>query len=447
MFSTYIPNPKNAMHEQFEVTSFLHKIVVSPRNGRVHIVGKDIEWCLDIIDGQVLFAAHSLQYLATLETILPALGYEALLPFYWRLTALDLFRRQIDHCGLEALSWTSKVVGALVQYNTINLDQAEKILAKLTEDAVEALLGLDAATVSWFTFPKEHWYSKNDGLSLTSLIDSLTKRLQGWQPLCDRISSPHQRPYCDTPSDLYQSVPQGMLSHEMLEALVRLMQGSSIRQLALAVKQDELKLAQLLYPYIEHRMIKLWSPVQPLDRLPWLPKKLSVRSPAAVASTPLLDRRDHSSVANGLASNGKNAKGVVAPLATVSKSRYLIICIDDSQTMLEKIESYLDPEYFEFKAIIDPVKSVSKICDMQPDLVLMDVSMPTINGNSLCEILKRSYMFKDVPIIMISSNHGALNKAKADLSGATDFLGKPFSKNQLLNILESHLNIPVKKSG
>ncbi|MEM1239701.1 MAG: DUF4388 domain-containing protein, partial [Cyanobacteria bacterium P01_H01_bin.26] len=274
------------MYEQFEVTSFLHKIVGSPRNGRVHIVGKDIEWCLDILDGQVLFAAHSLQYLAALETILPDLGYEALLPFYWRLTELDLFRRQIDHCGLEALNWTSKVVGALVQYNTINLDQAEKILAKLTEDAAEALLGLETATVSWFPFPEEHWYSKTDGLSLISLIDSLTKRLQGWHPLCDRISSPHQRPYCDTPSDLYQSVPQGMLSHEMLEALTRLMQGSSIRQLALAVKQDELKLAQLLYPYIEHRMIKLWSPIQPLNRLPWLPKKLSAQSSAAVASTP-----------------------------------------------------------------------------------------------------------------------------------------------------------------
>ncbi|MEO0349609.1 MAG: response regulator [Cyanobacteria bacterium P01_A01_bin.15] len=436
------------MHEQFEVTSFLHKIVVSPRNGRVHIVGKDIEWCFDIIDGQVLFAAHSLQYLATLETILPDLGYEALLPFYWRLTELDLFRRQIDYFGLEALNWTSKVVGALVQYNTINLDQAEKILAKLTEDAAEALLGLEAATVSWFAFPEEHWYSKTDGLSLISLIDSLTERLQGWQPLCDRISSPHQRPYCDTPSDLYQSVPQGMLSREMLAALARLMQGSSIRQLALAVRQDELKLAQLLYPYIEHRMIKLWSPIQPLDRLPWLPNKLSAQSSAAVvASTPLLDRHDHSSITNGSVSNGRNFKDLAASMTTVAKSRSLIICIDDSQTMLEKIESYLDPEYFEFKAIIDPVKSVSKICDMQPDLVLMDVSMPTINGNSLCEILKRSYMFKDVPIIMISSNHGALNKAKADLSGATDFLGKPFSKKQLLKILENHLNVPVNQSG
>lgn len=470
------------MHdEKFEIISFFQKTISTSKSGRVHIVGKDVEWCLDIDDGRLLFAAHSLQYLTTLENVLPSLGYEAALPVYWRLVRSDLFKHQSGGRGLDALGWTCRLVSALTRYNALSLEQAERTLAKLSEDAVESLLGLETATVSWHPLPKEMWHTTIEGVAISPLLDYLTQRSQLWQSVCDRIISPHQRPYCDNPADLYQSVPQGLLPHQMLKALARLMQGASIRQLAQAVKQDEVKLAKLLYPYIRHRVIKLWPPVQPLDRLPWLPEAtqgqptqaanlvtptvshrnaasgLAASGRLAANSRPLVNRVPASNLAAG-ANSGANSGANNNPepdtrvlthqsgssildrrSSTESKSRYLIICIDDSQAMLEKIDSYLDPEHFELKTVIDPVASVSKICAMKPDLVLMDVSMPSINGNSFCQILRRSYMFKDVPIIMISSNAGPLNKATAESSGATDYLEKPFSKAQLMKVLETYL--------
>lgn len=450
------------MSVQFEITSFLREAFESSQNGRAHIVGKGTEWCLDIADGQVLFAAHSLQYLTALETALPSLGYEAALPVYWRLTQY-LYKRQIGERGLEALNWTSKVVGALVQHNTLNLKQAEATLAKLIEDAVESLLGLESATITWHPLPQGMWHLTTSGIQVSTLVSYLSKRLDSWQLMADRICSPHQRPYCETPEDIYKPVPQGQLSQQMLQALVRLMQGSSIRQLAQAIKQDEVKLAKLLYPYIEHRVIKLWPPIQPLDRLPWLPAAQvasAVPTTAAVNSNNQLTKSTATSVngnnqltkstrSNRPVANGGSAVSTPnkRPIKKTSRSRHLIVCIDDSQAMLEKVDSYLDPEHFELKTIIDPVASVSKICAMKPDLVLMDVSMPSINGNSLCEILKRSYMFKDVPIIMISSNASPLNKATAQSSGATDYLEKPFSKAQLINVLETYLEINLEKVG
>ncbi len=474
------------MYERFEIIPFLNRIIESPGNGRVHILGKQAEWCLDIVDGRVVFGAHSLQYLMTLETVLPSLGYEAALPIYWRLVQY-LYKRQPHDQGLEALNWTSKVVGALVQHKTLTLKQAETIVVKLVEDAVESLLGLELATVTWHPVPQELWHVTTAGTPVSSLISYVSQRLRAWQPVCDRICSPYQRPYCENMDALYQPVPQGLLSHQMLAALARLMQGATIRQLAQAVKQDEAKLAQLLYPYIQHRVIKLWPPLQPLDRLPWLPgeklpettsagadalqtEQLPVRQVAnnQPLSTNGLTAKQQSSTAheittnkqppvtNGLATkhyssptNGLSinppsvdnldSKRLIKRSSTGAQSRYLIVCIDDSQAMLEKIESYLDPEHFELKTIIDPVASVSKICSIRPDLVLMDVSMPSINGNSLCQILKRSYMFKDVPIIMISSNASPLNKATAQSAGATDYLEKPFSKMQLMKVLETYL--------
>ena len=444
------------MSGQFEITTFLSEAFESRQDGRAHIVGTDAEWCLDIVNGQVLFAAHSLQYLTALEAALPGLGYEAALPVYWRLTQY-LYKRQTGDQGLEALDWTSKVVGALVQHNTLNLKQAEATLAKLAEDALESLLGLESATVTWYPLPQGLWHLTTSGTQISTLVNYLSKRSESWQPLSDRICSPHQRPYCETPEDIYKPVPRGQLSQQMLQALVRLMQGSSIRQLAQAIKQDEAKLAQLLYPYIEHRVIKLWPPIQPLDKLPWLPtrhrvtKMASTVSPAAATMSVTNNNKplNGTSIKERKPANGGLTANPPAkrPSNQPSRSRHLIVCIDDSQAMLEKVDSYLDPEYFELKTIIDPVASVSKICAMKPDLVLMDVSMPSINGNSLCEILKRSYMFKDVPIIMISSNASPLNKATAQSSGATDYLEKPFSKAQLVNVLETYLEISLEKVG
>lgn len=453
------------MHDHFEAIPFLKKILETRQTGRVHITGKDIEWCLDIADGRLVFAAHSLQYLNTLDTTLPNLGYEALLPVYWRLTQLKVYKRHIDHSGLESLNWTSKIVGALVQYNLLETEQTEEILAKLAEDAVESLLGLENADVVWHPFPQKMWYAANEGTEIASLVNYLSERLQVWQPLSDRICSPHQRPYCESPKDLYQLT--GGLSQQMLESLVRLMQGASIRQLAQTIKQDETKLAQLLYPYIKHRAIKLWPPLPPFDRLPWLPT--TKQQPPELATSPVgqisevttdinqpsnsgpidnsTTHRD-SPTTNGLSANNNQPESSDSTInylgkndSATLKSRYLIICIDDSKAMLEKIESYLDPARFELKAIMDPVKAISKICTEKPSLVLMDISMPSISGNSLCSILKRSYMFKNVPIIMISSNTGALNKAKAEVSGAAGYLEKPFSKSQLMQVLDTHLNL------
>lgn len=488
------------MYERFEIIPFLNRLSEAPQNGRVHILGKQAEWCLDIVDGRVVFSAHSLQYLRTLETALPSLGYEAALPVYWRLIHY-LYRRHPNDQGLETLNWTSKVMGALVHHKALTLKQAESVLFKLTEDAIESLLGLELAAVTWHPLPKELWHVATAGAPISSMLSYVSQRLRAWQPVCDRIYSPHQRPYCENTEELYQQVPQGLLSNQMLGALARLMQGSTIRQLAQSVKQDEAKLAQLLYPYIQHRVIKLWSPLSPFDRLPWLPgaklpeilptadtavssqteqpsarlvphnpppspQKLTAKQPPTVtqgevtnypssaspANSNGLTTKRYSSAVDGSSTNSLNAnnpgsRSSIKRSSTGKQSRYLIVCIDDSQAMLEKIESYLDPEHFELKTIIDPVASVSKICSTRPDLVLMDVSMPSINGNSLCQILKRSYMFKDVPIIMISSNASPLNKATAQSAGATDYLEKPFSKMQLMNVLETYLETQLDGSG
>ncbi|NEP61793.1 MAG: response regulator, partial [Symploca sp. SIO2G7] len=186
----------------------------------------------------------------------------------------------------------------------------------------------------------------------------------------------------------------------------------------------------------------------PLRNTPAVVASTVTSNSSAILNHSSLATSHHNKYSNGLPPSSKDKIGDLEKSSNlVAKSKYLIVCIDDSQAMLEQIESYLASDYFTLKLIVDPISSVADICAMRPDLVLMDVSMPNINGNSLCKILKRSFIFKDVPIIMISSNISAVNKAQAQAAGATNYLGKPFSKSQLMAVIEPYLEIPLNKSG
>ncbi|MEM9809103.1 MAG: hypothetical protein AAF959_27940, partial [Cyanobacteria bacterium P01_D01_bin.56] len=311
------------MHGKFEVASFLKSVLDSRRDGRVHIASKGVDWCLDISNGEVLFAAHSLQYLATLEAVLPELGYESALSIYWRLIRSETYGWKQDAQAVDQLSWTSQIVGGLVRFEALRIEQATKTLVTLTKDAVDSLLGLESAAVVWHSLPQRAWHMNTRGISIKALLRFLSERQQAWLPVCDRIISPHQRPYCEIPEDLHQPVPQGRLSREMLMSLGRLMQGASIRQLAQTIKQDEAKLAELLYPYICHRVIKLWPPVQPLDRLPWLPTQSPVtadQSSVAVISASASDHTGNHLVSSATQVQPKTANCLlVANKSTTSK--------------------------------------------------------------------------------------------------------------------------------
>lgn len=113
--------------------------------------------------------------------------------------------------------------------------------------------------------------------------------------------------------------------------------------------------------------------------------------------------------------------------------------------MLEMLEHYLEDECFDVTTVANPMQSIPALFAAHPDLVLMDVSMPGINGNRLCQILKRSSAFKTTPIIMVSGNTGVLDKTKAKAMGATDYLPKPFSKETLLDLISHYLGLSLSR--
>ncbi len=420
------------MTNSFNALALCREIALPLSSGHLTVTSNGITWDVSLLQGRLQYALHSVQSLETLEYHLLKLGHDRAAQSARKLTQADAARRGL---GESQAPWIVQAATVLLNEGLLTSPQLTNLLLAVSEDALEYLLWLPQGSSQWQTTPAVPAYPLElDRLSrLSEVLDRLETRQQAWQRLWPLITSPYQQPYCPDPSQLHQAVPGALLSQDVLNMLVKLMQGASLRKLSLFLKQDDLKVAQLLHPFLDKGILALRSPQIPFSTLPPIPPRIERRRrPRKPGGTAPMERSE--------------AAPLINPLMP-SQPVYKIVCIDDSPAMLDTIQQYLGSEQFEITTVENPMESLSALFAMKPDLILMDVSMPGINGNRLCQILRRSSVFKDLPIIMVSGNTGVLDKAKAESSGATDYLTKPFTREGLLAIVNTHLNKSVSSRG
>ncbi|AKG22856.1 response regulator [Calothrix sp. 336/3] len=125
--------------------------------------------------------------------------------------------------------------------------------------------------------------------------------------------------------------------------------------------------------------------------------------------------------------------------ASQSQSLYTVACIDDSLTVLNSIRHFLDENTFDVVMINDPVKALMQILRSKPDLILLDVEMPNLDGYELCSLLRRHSHFKHTPIIMVTGRTGFIDRAKAKMVRSSGYLTKPFTQSELLKMIFKHV--------
>lgn len=143
-----------------------------------------------------------------------------------------------------------------------------------------------------------------------------------------------------------------------------------------------------------------------------------------------------------LANKSANTSGAAGATQTPAKKKttYTIACIDDSTTVLNAINSFLDDKSFSVVMINDPVRALMQVVRIKPDLILLDVEMPNLDGYELCSLLRKHSLFKTTPIIMVTGHTGFLDRAKAKLVRASGYLTKPFNQSELLKMVFKHLS-------
>jgi two-component system, chemotaxis family, response regulator PixG len=118
---------------------------------------------------------------------------------------------------------------------------------------------------------------------------------------------------------------------------------------------------------------------------------------------------------------------------------YTIACIDDSQAVLNSIRHFLDEKTFSVVMINDPIKALMQIIRSKPDLILLDVEMPNLDGYELCSLLRKHSAFKNTPIIMVTGRTGFVDKAKATIVRSSGYLTKPFTRSDLLKMVSKYI--------
>lgn len=130
----------------------------------------------------------------------------------------------------------------------------------------------------------------------------------------------------------------------------------------------------------------------------------------------------------------------VETLIDVEPRSYKIVCIDDSPSILQAIQTHLD-EQFNVVMIADPLKALMQVMRHNPDVILLDVGMPNLDGYELCAMLRRHPRFRETPVIMVTGHTGFIDRARAKLVGASGYLTKPFTRTELLDTIAKHIPI------
>jgi len=115
--------------------------------------------------------------------------------------------------------------------------------------------------------------------------------------------------------------------------------------------------------------------------------------------------------------------------------------IDDSKTIRRTAETLLKKAGCEVITATDGFEALSKITDQNPDVIFIDIMMPRLDGYQTCALIKNNHLYKNTPVILLTSKDGLFDRARGRIVGSDQYLTKPFTKDELLNAITEHVHI------
>jgi sigma-B regulation protein RsbU (phosphoserine phosphatase) len=124
------------------------------------------------------------------------------------------------------------------------------------------------------------------------------------------------------------------------------------------------------------------------------------------------------------------------PTETIKES---ILVVDDTPANLRLLSQMLSQEGYRVRAVTSGARALASVQVSRPDLILLDIKMPEMNGFEVCEQLKADPRTRDIPIIFVSALDELEDKVQAFTAGCVDYITKPFQFAEVLARAETHL--------
>ena len=135
-----------------------------------------------------------------------------------------------------------------------------------------------------------------------------------------------------------------------------------------------------------------------------------------------------------------NPKPIINVNEVAAKQTSLVMVVDDSVTVRKVTTRLLERNGFDVITAKDGVDAIALLQDHKPDVMLLDIEMPRMDGFEVATLVRHDERLKDVPIIMITSRTGQKHKERAMSIGVNEYLGKPFQESDLLENIERYID-------
>lgn len=463
-------------------------------SANLKVSNNSVSWSIYLDQGKIVYASHSVAAFDRLDCHLRRLSHQVpiinneIRSQLRLLFETDPESQSIPNPDYQAICW-------LVENQYIDSTQANLLIEGLVKEVIESFLLVQEGTYEFGN--KLNNVPTFCCLPLQPIVEYCQNRLQSWQALGPQISSPYQRPYFLTRRQ-EQIVPEvqqkinliqkgfsfrhlavllnqdeiqlaGSLHPYVVNGTVLLQEPyppfdklpRTVEQLPLnpvvsspTVHKPPVPISPIAVDYTTTFPGKMYPQIQspgisprPLENSPHIrnnfPEVQSPEiSPHPLENAPANTQQESIGVFSTDHSTVQQDEQITAstplphvPSAKDDNSIYTVVCVDDSQTMLNLLKKFLDDESFSVHTINNPVKALMQIKRLKPDLILLDVNMTGIDGYELCKLLRNHSSFKHTPIIMVTGNTGIIDRVKARIAGASGYLTKPFNQSELMKII------------
>ena len=141
---------------------------------------------------------------------------------------------------------------------------------------------------------------------------------------------------------------------------------------------------------------------------------------------------------NGHEANNRSSNSTTSTTAAVTDSRPIVLSVDDSKIVQVSIRKAIG-DLYNVQFASNAMDALQALNNLPVALLLLDVTMPDIDGLELCRTIRNMSKFKNLPIVMVTAKDGLIDKMRGQFAGSTHYLNKPVDREKLLPILEKYI--------
>lgn len=265
---------------------------------------------------------------------------------------------------------------------------------------------------------------------------------KAWQAADLLSCSPNSKPVISQTQQLKADIPK-----DFYDCLTTLMKGDQcLRDVAVDHGYALLPFTKRIHPFIQQGMIGLvpindFKHTATAKQLPKIPTSNNPEPRQLIQpeNTPLKTKKTgeqdvSQQVPLKLHGSKKSAKA-----SAKKDSRPLVIYIEDSQMDSKIMGDIVQKANCQYFNIQEPIHAIPLLIEKKPQLIFLDLVMPIANGYEICAQIRRISALKHVPIIIVTSNSGIIDRIRTKLKGANGFMSKPINPVKVLKILDRHV--------